>query len=64
MDIVNTFVKKNKVKMSISIKDKRYGDLPVSYCNNTKITNKIGWIPKYTYADACEHTWKYYTTYY
>lgn len=64
MEIVNTFIKKNKVKMGVAIKDKRFGDLPVSYCNNKKITSKIGWVPKYTYADACEHTWKYYRTYY
>jgi UDP-glucose 4-epimerase len=60
MEIITTFIKKNKVKLDVDIKDKRFGDLPVSYCNNKKITTKIGWTPKYTYADACEHTWKYY----
>jgi UDP-glucose 4-epimerase len=60
MEIITTFIKKNKVKLGVVIKDKRFGDLPVSYCNNKKITTKIGWTPKYTYADACEHTWKYY----
>jgi UDP-glucose 4-epimerase len=64
MEVLNTFSKKNKVKLNILIKEKRFGDLPVSYCNNKKITTKIGWVPKYTYADACEHTWKYYKTYY
>ncbi len=64
MEIINTFIKKNKVKLSVNIKEKRFGDLPISYCNNHKITSKIGWVPKYIYADACQHTWKYYKTYY
>jgi UDP-glucose 4-epimerase len=64
MEVLNTFSKKNKVKLNILVKEKRFGDLPVSYCNNKKITTKIGWAPKYTYTDACEHTWKYYKTYY
>jgi UDP-glucose 4-epimerase len=64
MEVLNTFGKKNKIKLNILIKEKRFGDLPVSYCNNKKITTKIGWVPKYNYADACEHTWKYYNTYY
>jgi UDP-glucose 4-epimerase len=64
MEVLNTFSKKNKIKLNILIKEKRFGDLPVSYCNNKKITTKIGWVPKFSYADACEHTWKYYKTYY
>jgi UDP-glucose 4-epimerase len=64
MEVLNTFSKKNKIKLNILIKEKRFGDLPVSYCNNKKITTKIGWVPKYNYSDACEHTWKYYKTYY
>ena len=64
MEVLNTFSKKNKVKLNILVKEKRFGDLPVSYCNNKKITTKIGWVHKFSYADACEHTWKYYKTYY
>jgi UDP-glucose 4-epimerase len=64
MEILETFIEKNKVKLNITIKDKRFGDLPVSYCNNNKMLKKIEWVPKYNYGDACEHTWKYYTNYY
>ncbi len=64
MEIITTFINKNSVKMGVVVKEKRLGDLPVSYCNNKKITKKIGWTPKYTYEDACEHTWKYYKMYY
>ena len=64
LEVLETFIDRNKVKLNINIKDKRFGDLPVSYCNNTKILKKIGWIPKYNYSDACEHTWKYYNKYY
>jgi UDP-glucose 4-epimerase len=64
MEILDTFTKRNKVHLNILIKDRRFGDLPVSYCNNSKIVKKIGWIPKYTYGDACDHTWTYYKKYY
>jgi UDP-glucose 4-epimerase len=64
LEVLDTFTKRNRVNLSILIKERRFGDLPVSYCNNTKILKKIGWTPKYTYADACEHSWTYYKTYY
>ena len=64
MQIVDAFTKRNKVKLSILVKEKRYGDLPVSYCTNTKILKKIGWKPEYSYEDACEHSWIYYNIYY
>ena len=64
LEIIDTFKKNNKVNLPVLIKEKRYGDLPVSYCNNSKILKKIDWSPKYTYSDACDHTWKYYNTYY
>jgi UDP-glucose 4-epimerase len=64
MEVLETFAEKNKVKVNITIKDKRFGDLPTSYCNNNKILKKIGWLPKYNYSDACEHAWKYYIRYY
>jgi len=64
MEIIETFKQKTKAPLSVLIKEKRYGDLPVSYCNPTKITKKVKWVPQYSYADACVHTWKYYQTYY
>ncbi len=60
LEIVNKFTKLNSVSMNIVIKEKRHGDLPVSYCTNTKILKKINWKPQYTVEDACQHTWKYY----
>jgi len=64
MEIVETFKKSTKAPLSVLIKEKRYGDLPVSYCNPSMIKKKIKWSPQYNYADACVHTWKYYQTYY
>ncbi len=64
MQILDCFTKKNKIKLNILIKEKRYGDLPVSYCTNTKILKKIDWVPKYTYEDACVHALNYYNTYF
>ena len=64
LQIVNTFIKINNIQLNILIKEKRHGDLPISYCNNSKILKKINWKPKYTFEDACIHTWKYYSNYY
>jgi UDP-glucose 4-epimerase len=60
LQIVNTFIKSNDIQMNVLIKEKRHGDIPVYYCSNSKILKKINWKPKYTFEDACKHTWKYY----
>jgi UDP-glucose 4-epimerase len=64
MQIIDSFTKKNQIKISVLIKEKRYGDLPVSYCTNSKMLKKIDWVPKFSYEEACIHAWKYYTNYY
>ena len=64
MQIIDSFTKKNQIKLNVLIKEKRYGDLPVSYCTNSKMLKKIDWVPKYSYDDACVHSWKYYTNYF
>lgn len=74
LEIINTFIGvihniefdnlETTCKLNFLIKEKRHGDLGISYCNNTKILKKTNWKPKYTYEDACIHTWKYYTNNY
>lgn len=62
--IVDCFINVNKIQLDVIIKEKRQGDLSVSYCDNSKILEKINWKPKYTFEDACKHTWKYYINYF
>lgn len=62
LQIVQSFIKLNNISLNVLIKEKRHGDIPISYCNNAKFLKKINWKPKYTYEDACLHTWKYYTS--
>jgi UDP-glucose 4-epimerase len=64
LQVLNTFIKSNNIQLNILFKEKRHGDIPVYYCSNSKILKKINWKPKYTYEDACKHTWKYYQTNY
>lgn len=61
LEIVKTFIHVNNIELNFLMKEKRHGDLAVSYCTNTKIFKKINWKPKYSFEDACVHAWKYYT---
>lgn len=41
------------------IVDRRPGDVAVSYCDNSKIKNELGWEPKYTLTDMCVDSWNW-----
>jgi UDP-glucose 4-epimerase len=58
--LVETFMRINNVHIDIKWKDKRIGDAPVSYCNNTKIEKKLSWRPVHTIEDACADAYTYF----
>ena len=59
MDIVNTFIKVNKLKLPYKITDRREGDIPVVYCNPNKIKKKLDFNTKYNIEDMCKTSWNF-----
>ena len=59
LQILNEFIKVNKVEVPHSFVKRREGDVPISYANVDEIYNKVGWESKYSLQDMCKSAWKF-----
>jgi len=59
LKLVNTFIDVNKVNIPFKIVSEREGDIPISYCDNSKIKNTLGWMPKYDIKEMCIDAWNF-----
>ena len=46
-EILDKFEKIEGKKINYKVKNKRYGDIPISICNNTYLKKIIKWKPKF-----------------
>ena len=59
LELVNTFSRVNKVEIPYLIKNRRDGDIPISYCIAENAQKKLDWYPEKTIEDMCQDSWKF-----
>ncbi|NLC48341.1 MAG: UDP-glucose 4-epimerase GalE [Tenericutes bacterium] len=59
LEILNTFMNTNNIKIKYKFTKRREGDLPMYFCNPKYIYNKLNWKSKLTIEDMCKDTYNY-----
>ena len=59
LDIINTFEKVTRQKVSYKIAQRREGDLAKLYANSEKAKKELNWETKLTLEDMCRDSWRY-----
>ena len=59
LDMVNTFVEVNGVKVPYKIVDRRPGDIATCYADPAKSKEVLGWTAQETLADMCRDSWNW-----
>ena len=59
LDMVNTFVEVNGVKVPYKIVGRRAGDIATCYADPTKSKEVLGWTAQETLADMCRDSWNW-----
>jgi UDP-glucose 4-epimerase len=57
LEVVNTFKEVNGLDFPVRIGPRRPGDVAGIYANNQKITETLGWKPRFDIRDAARHAW-------
>ena len=58
-EMVDTFIKVNKVEVPYRYAPRRTGDLPVLYSDPTRAKNELNWVANKTLEDMCIDSWNY-----
>ena len=61
LEVVNAFKNVNNIDVPYEIKERRPGDLPVSYADASKAKELFGWEAELTLEDMCRDMWKWQT---
>lgn len=56
-ELIKCFENINNLKINLEIFERRKGDIPICYADNTKALKILNWTPKYTYEDMCKHAY-------
>ena len=59
LQLVNAFIKENKVEVPYEIVGRREGDVAVSYADSTKAEKELGWKSKKTIEDMVIDAWRF-----
>jgi UDP-glucose 4-epimerase len=59
MELLNAFRKVNSLIIPYNIVDRRDGDIPIVYCDNTQAINELGWKHEKTINDICKDAWRF-----
>lgn len=57
LELVKAYEKANKIKIPYIVRERRSGDVAVSYADITKAQTELGYAPMYTIKDACRHAY-------
>jgi UDP-glucose 4-epimerase len=60
LQIINTYEKVNNVKLNYKLGDRRVGDLPICFADNTNARKELSWDPKFSLEDMCKHSYQWY----
>tara|TARA_Y100001954_G_scaffold120114_1_gene129335 strand:- start:206 stop:1207 length:1002 start_codon:yes stop_codon:yes gene_type:complete len=58
-EVIDTFQKVNKLKISYELGPRRAGDIEKIYSDNTKINDELGWFPVMSFESALETAWNW-----
>jgi len=59
LQLVNTFVEVNRVRIPYVFCDKRAGDMDIVFCDTTKSKNVLKWEPKHTLETICRDAYRF-----
>ena len=59
LDVVNTFVRVNKVDVPYAIMPRRAGDIATCYCDRTKAEEELGWKAQFGLEEMCRDAWNW-----
>ena len=59
LEMVNTFIKTNNVKVPYEIKENRDGDIAIVYCDTTKSNDILKWKAKKSLEEICIDSYRY-----
>jgi UDP-glucose 4-epimerase len=59
LEVIKTFENVNEVTLNYKIGPRREGDAAKVYADNARITQNLGWQPKYSLGDALKHAWNW-----
>ena len=59
LDVVNTFVRVNKVDVPYVIMPRRAGDIATCYCDPTKAEEELGWKAQFGLEEMCRDAWNW-----
>lgn len=60
LEIINTFEKVNNLKLNYKFGDRREGDLPICFADNSYARKELSWEPKFNLQDMCKHSYQWY----
>ena len=60
MDVLNTFIKVNKMSIDFKITERRNGDVMSSYADVRKAKDLLNWTAKLSLEEMCEDSWRWY----
>ena len=59
LDVVNTFMRVNKVDIPYVIVPRRAGDIATCYCDPQKAARELGWTAQYGLEEMCRDSWNW-----
>ena len=59
LDVVNTFMRVNGVRIPYVIMPRRAGDIATCYCDPTKAERELGWKAQFALDDMCRDSWNW-----
>lgn len=60
LDIVNLYEKINNIRVDFKFSKRRKGDVAISYADNKRALNLLGWKPIHSYKDMVHDSWQAY----
>lgn len=59
LEVVKTFERVNHVPVAYSIEPRREGDVAISFADNSRAVQELGWKPQYTLEDMLADSWNW-----
>ena len=57
LEVVNCFEEINNLKVNYQFGNRRSGDVPEIYADNSLIKKELNWEPKFSLKEALQHAW-------
>ena len=54
LELIKTFEKVNKIKINFKLKNRRDGDVAISFADTTQLIKKLNWSPQKNLEEMCK----------